>query len=216
MNDDVTVTNPKDIADSFNNFFCNVAQSLKNDTCHLGDRGRPPESYLNTSHRNQITMPHTACTVVEIENYISFLKNKATSDLAIQPLKYVCKEIAPIIQHLVSSSFTQGIFPDLLKCAKVIPLHKYGSRTQVSNYRPISLLSCFSKIYERAMHKRLTAFLNDNKLIFESQYGFRAMHSCEHALLEAQNSLNMALDKKQIAVLLLIDFSKALMINCIC
>ena len=58
------------------------------------------------------------------------------------------------------------------------------------------------------MHKRLTQFLENNKILFVSQYGFRALHSCEHALLEAQNCLHQALDKKQIAVLLLIDFSK--------
>ena len=59
------------------------------------------------------------------------------------------------------------------------------------------------------MHTHLTKFLEHNKILFESQYGFRALHSCEHALLEAQNKLTMALDKKQIALLLLIDFSKA-------
>ena len=59
------------------------------------------------------------------------------------------------------------------------------------------------------MHVHLTKFLNENKLIFQSQYGFRAGHSCEHALLEAQTKLSAALEKKQIAVLLLIDFSKA-------
>ena len=128
-------------------------------------------------------MPHTECTVVEIEKYISGLKNKATSDLAVLPFKHVSKEIAPIVQHLVSASLVQGIFPTALKCAKVIPLHKAGSRSEITNYRPISLLSCFSKIYERAMHNRLTNFLDDNKVLFESQYGFRPRHSCEHALL---------------------------------
>ena len=204
-----TVTSPRDIANRFNDFFCNVAQRLKQETGHLGDHGRPPDSTLNTSKRSHIIMPHTECTIVEIEKIISSLRNKATSDLAIQPLKFVSREIAPIIQHLVNTSLEQGIFPDLLKCAKVIPLHKSGSRTDVTNYRPISLLSCFSKIYEKVMHKRLINFLEENKILFESQYGFRALHSCEHALLEAQNYINLALDRKQIAVLLLIDFSKA-------
>ena len=154
-------------------------------------------------------MQGSDCTAFEIEGYISSLKNKATSDLAIQPLKFVSKEIAPVIQHLVNASLIQGIFPTKLKCAKVIPLHKGGSRTDINNYRPISLLSCFSKIYEKIMHNRLTKFFDENKIIFRSQYGFRSGHSCEHALLEAQHRLNIALDKNQIAVLLLIDFSKA-------
>ena len=203
---DNTVTNPKDIANKFNEFFCSIAQRLKNETGHSG---RPPESTLNTSKRSHIVMNHVDCTVYEIEEIINSLKNKSTSDLSIQPLKFVSKEIAPIIQNLVSASFSQGVFPELLKCAKVIPLHKSGSRTELTNYRPISLLSCFSKIYEKVMHKRLTNFLKDNKILFESQYGFRALHSCEHALLDAQYQLNIALDKKQIAALLLIDFSKA-------
>lgn len=209
--DEETITNPHEIANKFNNFFCNVAQRLKDDSGHNSDRGRPPDTSatLNSSNRSHINMPHTDCTIVEIKMIIDSLKNKATSDLAIQPLKFVSNEISPVIQHLVSASLEQGIFPDLLKRAKVIPLHKSGSRSQITNYRPISLLSCFSKIFEKVMHKRLTSFLEQNKILFQSQYGFRALHSCEHALLEAQNCLNLALDKKQIAVLLLIDFSKA-------
>ena len=152
---------------------------------------------------------HVHCTDIEIQNYIKSLKNKATSDLAIQPLKVVNNIISPILCHLITASLLQGVFPSRLKYAKVIPIHKGGSRTVVSNYRPISLLSCFSKIYEKAMHFRLTTFLNRHKIISSSQYGFRAGHSCEHALLDAQNRISKALNRKQIALLLLIDFSKA-------
>ena len=101
------------------------------------------------------------------------------------------------------------MFPSLLKTAKVIPIHKSGSRTDVHNYRPISLLSAFSKIFEKIMHKRITNFLESNGTLFEYQYGFRMGRSCEHALLMAQNELLSSLNKKQISLLLLIDFSKA-------
>ena len=126
------------------------------------------------------------------------MQNKATSDVSIQPLKTVSvsKSIAPILQHVISASLEQGIFPEKLKCAKVIPLHKGGSKSEISNYRPISLLSCFSKIYEKVMHARLIKFKNDNNILFKLQYGFRPGHSCEHALLEAQYKLNRALEKK--------------------
>lgn len=204
-----TITNTHDIANKFNNFFCNVAQRLKDESGHPGELGRPPESTLNNSKRSYIKMDIADCTTDEIEKIINSLKNKATSDLAISPLKFVSKEIAPIVQHLLYASLNQGIFPDLLKCAKVIPLYKSGSRSDVTNYRPISLLSCFSKIYEKIMQKQLNNFLKENRILFDSQYGFRSGHSCEHALLEAQNFLNVTLDKNQIAALLLIDFSKA-------
>ena len=119
------------------------------------------------------------------------------------------KYSTPLLQHLISSSLEQGIFPEKLKFAKVIPLYKGGSKSELSNYRPISLLSCFSKIYEKAMHARLAHFLAANDILYPSQYGFRGGHSCEHALLEAQSVLLNSLNKQQISALLLIDFSKA-------
>ena len=64
-------------------------------------------------------------------------------------------------------------------------------------------------MYEKTMHERLIRFINENNLLFLSQYGFRAGHSCEHALLEAQKKLTTSLERKQIAALLLIDFSKS-------
>ena len=205
-----TVTNDREISEKFNNFFCNIAQKLKDEQGHPWDRGRPPESTLDVGKRSEISMANFECTVLEIEEIIKGFKNKATSDLAMQPLKFVCNEIAPVIRKLIDSSLKQGYFPDRLKCAKVIPLYKLsGSRADTSNYRPISLLSCFSKIYEKVMHKHLSQFMIENNTLYQSQYGFRAMHSCEHALLEAQNCINLALERKKIAVLLLIDFSKA-------
>ena len=80
---------------------------------------------------------------------------------------------------IVNSSFTEGIFPNALKSARVVPVHKGGSKTEVTNYRPISLLSSFSKIYEKLMHSRVLEFLDSNGSLFESQYGFRPGMSCE-------------------------------------
>ena len=96
-----------------------------------------------------------------------------------------------------------------LKTAKLVPIHKEGCKTDVSNYRPISLLSCFSKIYEKIMHNRVTEFLDKNNSLYDMQYGFRPGRSCEHALLNAQNFILNSLSKKEISMLLLIDFSKA-------
>ena len=202
---DKSITNSQQIADSFNEYFCNIAHKLKEE--HSG--GRPPEATIGTMRRNLTSMTVNDCTTYEIENIIKELKNKATSDISMVPLKLVGDIISPVIQHITSASMKQGIFPTKLKCAKVIPLHKGGSTTDITNYRPISLLSCFSKIYEKLMQARLTTFLKVNNLLYKSQYGFRSGHCCEHAILEAQCKLNDALQRKQIAVLLLLDFSKA-------
>ena len=202
------ITDPQEIANSFNDYFCNIAQRLKDENNLAGD-GRPPDLTSPSSHRCQESMTIEDCTIKEINEIIQSLKNKATSDLGIKSLKFINAEIAPVLNHIISSSLRQGVFPEKLKCAKVIPLHKGGSRIDITSYRPISLLSCFSKIYEKVMHVRLTKHLKANNILYASQYGFRAGHGCEHALLEAQNKILYSLERKQITALLLLDFSKA-------
>ena len=96
-----------------------------------------------------------------------------------------------------------------MKTTKITPIHKEGSKINAENYRPISILSSFSKIYEKLMHIRISNFLESNNSIYECQYGFRSGRSCEQALLNAQNILLESLSKQQISLLLLIDFSKA-------
>ena len=147
----------------------------------------------------------------EVSNIIKNFKNKATLDTKIGPLKIANEsfDFTSTIATLVNKSFEQGIFPEHLKIAKVVPIHKEGCRMDVANYRPISLLSSFSKIYEKIMHSRVIEFLDKNDLLYEMQYGFRPGRSCEHALLNAQNLILNSLSKKEISMLLLIDFSKA-------
>jgi len=88
-----TCTRPQDISNRFNDYFCSIAQRLKDGDGQIGDRGRPPESTLNPNVRSVIDMSDTPCTVTEIEKYVSDLKNKATSNLAILPFKSASKEI---------------------------------------------------------------------------------------------------------------------------
>ena len=78
----------------------------------------------------------------------------------------LCHLVFPILATLVNESFSSGIFPDTLKIAKVITLHKKGSTDNPSNYRTISLLSIFSKIIEKVMHKRLYELLEKNNVLY--------------------------------------------------
>ena len=103
-----------------------------------------------------------------------FLKNARVAQL-----------FAPCLARLINQSLHTGIFPDKLKIAKVIPLFKEkGDDFDFENYRPISLLSVLSKIYERVVFDQIYEYFHSNNLFYESQYGFRKGHSTEHALLE--------------------------------
>ena len=199
------ITSPGEISNAFNDYFCGIAKKMKDNSTHTVNPHTP--KFRDKRVENSIFL--SDCTKTEIEDIVNSLKNKATSDTAVVALKYVSASISSILSAIINASFLQGVFPEELKLAKVIPIHKTGKKTNVSNYRPISLLSVFSKIYEKTMHKRLYDFFSRNETIYKHQYGFRKQHSCEHALLEAQYTLTKALDNKQISALLLIDFSKA-------
>ena len=86
--------------------------------------------------------------------------------------------------NIFSLSLKKGIFPEKMKIAKVSPIFKKGDKSILSNYRPISVLPCFSKILERIMYNRLYTYLVENNILFNKQFSFRAGHSTEHALLE--------------------------------
>ena len=100
-------------------------------------------------------------------------------------------------------------FYPLLKIAKVIPLHKGGNIDTMSNYRPISILPIFSKIFEKLLYARLSDFFDKNNVLYNRQFGFRRQHSTTHALNAAITNVTAALDRNQKSLGIFIDFSKA-------
>ena len=102
-----------------------------------------------------------------------------------------------------------GYFPAQLKIAKVIPLYKKGDTNCLDNYRPISLLPLFSKIFEKLIYSRLTTFFDNQGIINTNQYGFRKNHSTTHALHAAVTRISKAINSKQYSFGVFIDFSKA-------
>ena len=102
-----------------------------------------------------------------------------------------------------------SVFPNTLKIASIIPLHKGGSKTEATNYRPISLLPLFSKLFEKVIKRRLTAHLDQNNLITDNQFGFRKSYSTELAVTEIQNTLLQNLDNNKITCTIFLDLAKA-------
>ena len=100
-------------------------------------------------------------------------------------------------------------FSDMMKLAKVIPLYKKNSSEVPSNYRPISLLSVFSKILEKLMHKRLYSFLEKYDILHSLQFGFRAKHSTLHALISLTESVKQTVDESMFGCGVFIDLPKA-------
>ena len=96
--------------------------------------------------------------------------------------------------HICNLSFSKGIFPFQMKIAKVIPIFKSGDKSQFNNYRPISVLSQFSKILEKLFHERLKTYIDKHVLRSDNQYGFRSNRSTSLALLEHVEKITKSID----------------------
>ena len=107
-------------------------------------------------------------------------------------------------------SFQTGGFPSSMKLAKNIPVFKSGSKAEFNNYRPISLLSQFSKILEKLYNKRLEQFIDNNNVLSNSQYGFRSSMSTSHALIDLVEEISESIDKKLYTLGVFIDLKKHL------
>ena len=118
-------------------------------------------------------------------------------------------KIAQPLALIINQSLNTGQVPSILKIAKVKPVYKKNDNTICDNYRPISLLPIVSKIFERVVHKQLSLYLSENKLLFKSQHGFRQNHSTETATLELVDKVMKHLDNNETPISIFIDLSKA-------
>ena len=119
----------------------------------------------------------------------------------------VNEEFSKPLSDMKNMSFNQGVSPNILKLANVIPIHG-NDKLDCNNYRPIFLLSNISKIYEKSMHIRLINFLRKNKLLFCYQFGFRNGHFINYALTSLTNLIRIALDGGQSECGVFIDLQK--------
>ena len=113
------------------------------------------------------------------------------------------------LSKLINLCFETGVFPDLLKFARITPLHKKESKLDFHNYRPISLLSIYSKIFEKLIYSRVYAYLVKFNLISDKQFGFRSKHSCNHAIISLTEHVKKLLDDGHIVCGVFVDLEKA-------
>ena len=131
----------------------------------------------------------------EIMKEINQLKNKTTLDFRVTLLKHAKQELVNGLVIIFNKSFQEGCFPEILRIAKVIPVHKGDVTTDPGNYRPISLLSVFDKLLEKVMLNRLLQFLNKNDILYKYQFGFRKNHATSNALTEVIDHIYKSLDE---------------------
>ena len=198
------VSDNNTIANSFNNYFINIGNSLskkiKSDVDPL---------IFQKPNVNPLYIPQV--TSYEVEHIISSMNNSAAgydempSSIMKQCVEYYIKPLT----FLINMSITQGTVPNELKIAKVIPLYKGEDIQLIENYRPISILLYFSKIFEKVIFRYVIEFLEENNILYEYQFGFQKNHSTSHAIITLVERVTKALDTGKYVVGVFIDLKKA-------
>lgn len=207
--DGLVATNTKQIANIFNDYFCNVGKSLH-------DNLNPSNSlpiFPTTNHTIARSIFLWDVNEEEVMNKISDLKNsKSTKDIIpSHSLKHISALVSPLLCRWINDSFASGQFPNELKCSRIVPIYKEGNPLHVSNYRPISILSSISKVEESILCDRLTAFLAKQNVIHKNQFGFQKNSGALSAASTLVDFLQTGLDAKKnsVACCVFIDLKKA-------
>jgi hypothetical protein len=200
----------QELARVFNEYFINATNLAQ--TGNLKDNSSAVEN-LNTVYNGpfeQIDL--TPVTAQEIKNIIRSLKWTTSSGYDEVPprlLKLSLPYIISPLTYLCNKSLISGIFPSWLKYSQVTPIPKKGNKFELSNYRPISLLTSFSKIFEKVIYKRLINHTSAHNILSKAQYGFRSKMSTDNAIYQLTNNILKALDNKQLVGGMFCDLSKA-------
>ena len=204
---DTSITDSKTIAEEFNKYFSLVGPNLES---NIPIVDKIPHDYLIRPSKDSFYI--FPVTKDEVEKEIACLKNNKSTgpySVPIKLLKLIKYIISKPLEQIFNLCFAKGVVPDNMKIANVIPIHKKDSQLLVSNYRPISLLSGFSKLLEKLMASRLTSFLEKNKILFENQFGFRSNHSTDHAVLSIVEKIQSAIDNSDYSCGIFLDLRKA-------
>ena len=153
------------------------------------------------------------CPVTEtkIINIVNSFKPKTSfghDGICNKVLKHCINGLSSPLCKIFNKSFSNGIYPDAMKISKIIPIFKTGDKSDIKNYRPISLQPVISKIFEKLMLCRLSSFCNSNNILDSHQHGFRFKHSTTTALIELLDFVTNSLDKKIYVLTLFMDISK--------
>ena len=140
---------------------------------------------------------------------LSFRRKKQTSKNVVDTtFKDVAKEISKPMAFIINKSLSSGIVPDIWKISKVKPLYKSDSKSDFSNYRPVSVLPCPSKVLEQVVHRQLSNYLEKRYLLKSSQFRFHPRRSTELACNLLVNDIRKNIDNGLLTGVIYLDLIK--------
>ena len=180
----IAINGPKAIANEMAKYFANIGKKYAKKT-PASEKGIDYYlSKISSCNKSIFIQPTMRVEILTLINKLPNKKSCGPGGLSYCILKELKEVLTIPLELLFNKSLNEGIFPQQMKQANVVPLHKGKSKSQTTNYRPISPLITMSKLLEKIMYKQIYSFMTDNNLIFTSQHGFRNKHSCESAVSE--------------------------------
>jgi hypothetical protein len=165
---------------------------------------------MKGSYRNSIFLSPT--NEQEIKAIIQSFPSKSSygfDEVSMNLLKKTSLNILNPLTKIINLSLSTGVVPSKIKISKVCPIYKEGPEDVFGNYRPISLLTSFSKVFERIVFTRLNTYLIQNNILISSQYGFRTSYSTEMAIHDFYHKISDGIDDNNYVIGLFVDLKKA-------
>ena len=194
--------NPQEKVEIFNDFFASQFD--------LNDSGTSIPDLIGDPNQNIIeNIELSENEVIDILKSLDTSKSSGPDFISPKMLKIGASELANPLCKLFNTSLNCCKFPSSWKKANITPVYKKGNKDSVSNYRPISLLSCVGKVMERCVYKHLHNFMRDNDIITKFQSGFTKGDSTTNQLTNTYNTFASALDNGKEIRVVFFDISKA-------
>jgi hypothetical protein len=163
--------------------------------------------YLPAPNKNSMVL--FDCDEAEVSKIISEFTNGKSSDIPIKVLKRASYIISPLLYKYYNILMQHGVYPDILKTGKITPVYKKDDSELLENYRPISTLAIFGKIFEKVLYTRIYSFLTSQNILYDNQFGFRKNHSTSHAINHSVSHITSELKNNRYVLGIFIDLSKA-------
>ena len=199
--DGVSEKDEMGMAEAFNGFFTSVGSQI-HATISSNNSMQMKFSNPNSFFLEPVSPKEIHRIILSLNNTKSHIDH-----MPVSVLKSCSEFICTPLSILINESFNKGVFPDILKNARVTPVFKGGDAGSINNYRPISILSPYSKIFERAFLHRLIKFITKYELISPNQYGFMKGRSTCDALLGFMENIYENLNNRNINIAIYLDLS---------
>jgi len=202
-------TNKLKISNGFAKHYSQIGNILANRIMEKGNC-RDPLGYMkNKVDQNCFLFPTDHLEVARLATALKMKDSQGYDQISNRILKKILPSIVDALVIIFNKSLLEGLFPKNMKMAIVKPLYKSKNRTEINNYRPVSLLPTISKLLEKIVHIRIMKFLKRNEVLYEGQYGFRKGRSTHDAILDFTGNVLDRLDRGDYTIGLFLDMSKA-------